>query len=120
MGVEVAFEQDDGGEAVDGLGALLRADAAFPENAGGFAGGEALVPQPYIDAGAGVESFGELDGAGGAGAFASAHVEGIAGDDQANSELLDEPGESVEVGAEVLALERREALSRNTEFIADG
>jgi hypothetical protein len=120
VGVEPVLQDEDGGHLVDDLAAALDGHIGLAQQAVGLGGGEALVPKMDREVKVTAQVFGENLHFVCAGAFGSAHAEGVADDDFAYGELVDNFGEGLKIGAFVAAVEGFDALRGDAEGVGDG
>lgn len=114
------MEDEDGGEAVDDFAAALDAGVCGAEDALGFGGGEALVPEVDGEAEVLAQLLGEGGGFFGLATGVAGHVQRVAEDDLFDFELADDVVEGVEVVAAALAADGFEPLRGDAEGVGDG
>jgi hypothetical protein len=114
------LEDEDGGELIDHGSALFDGHIGFAEDAIGFDGGQALVPEMDGKVEILLEYGYELPHFLGLAAFGAAHAEREADDELDDAILLDDGSEGGKVGSLVLAANGDESLGGETEGVGDG
>ncbi len=114
------LEDEDGGELIDDGGALFDGHIGFAEDAIGFDGGQALVPEMDGEIEILLEHGYEFPHLFGLAAFGTAHAEGEAYDEFDDAVLLDYGFEGGKVGSLVLAANGDESLGGIAERVGDG
>ena len=118
-GIEETFEQNNGGQPVDGLRAFFNADAAFAKHALGLYGGEAFVPQLNRDGGGGGKAVTEFAGVCGTAPFVPAHVQRVAHQYQCDVVLGSQFRQAVQILTNIGPLKGFQTLRGDAEFVAE-
>jgi hypothetical protein len=120
VGIHPVLQDQDGGHLVDDFATALDGHIGLPQQAVGLGGGEALVPKMDGEVEVTAQVFGEGLHFFCAGAFGSAHAEGVSDDDFGDAELVDNFGKSLKIGAFIAAVEGFDALGGDAERVGDG